>query len=109
MSVLLYASMAADARDDRVDIRQPVTWSDKGPASVILRPVPLLYLAELLASDRCAASANKRRELADRLVIPRIRKPDLRAELMMPPRQAPEAYPELRVCAFLRPFGGRST
>lgn len=52
-------------------------WSDKGPASVILRPVPLPYLAEILAPNRFAALASKRRELANRFVIPQIHKPDL--------------------------------
>lgn len=79
VSVLLYASMAADARDERVEIRQPVMWSDKGPASVILRPVPLPYLAEILAPNRFAALASRRRELANQLVIPQTRKPDLMA------------------------------
>jgi 5-methylcytosine-specific restriction enzyme subunit McrC len=79
VSVLLYASMAADARDERVEIRQPIMWSDKGPASVILRPVPLPYLAEILAPNRFAAMASKRRELANQFVIPQIRKPDLMA------------------------------
>ena len=48
VSVLLYASMATEACDERVEVHQPVLWSNKGPASVILRPVPLPYLAALL-------------------------------------------------------------
>lgn len=79
VSVLLYASMAADARDERVEVRQPVMWSDKGPASVILRPVPLPYLAEILAPNRFSALAGKRRELANQFVVPQISKPDLMA------------------------------
>ena len=79
VSVLLYASMAADARDEGVEVRQPVMWSDKGPASVIVRPVPLRYLAEILAPDRFAALASKRRQLANQLVVPQIRRPDLMA------------------------------
>ena len=74
MSVLLYASMAADPRDERVDVRQPLMWSDKGLASVVIRPVPLPYLAEILAPDRFAAFASKRRELANQFVVPQIRK-----------------------------------
>jgi 5-methylcytosine-specific restriction enzyme subunit McrC len=77
VSVLLYASMAADARDERVEVRQPILWSNRGPASVILRPVPLPYLAELLDPDRASGLAGGRQELADQFVIPRIRKPDL--------------------------------
>lgn len=38
VSVLLYATMSAQAEDERIEIRQPLTWSSKGPASVILRP-----------------------------------------------------------------------
>ena len=77
VSVLLYASMAADAGDERVEVRQPISWSNKGPASVIVRPVPLPYLAELLDYNRASGLAGKRQELADQLVIPRTRKRDL--------------------------------
>jgi len=77
VSVLLYASMSTDARDERVEVRQPILWSDKGPASVILRPVLLPYLAKILAPDQLAGLAGKRRELADQFVVPRIRRPDL--------------------------------
>jgi 5-methylcytosine-specific restriction enzyme subunit McrC len=76
VSVLLYASMAADARDERVEVRQPILWSNRGPASVILRPVPLSYLAELLDPERASALAVERQEFADQLVIPRTRKSD---------------------------------
>jgi 5-methylcytosine-specific restriction enzyme subunit McrC len=68
VSVLLYASMSAEARDERVEVRQPVTWSNKRPASVILRPVSLSYLAELLDPDRARSLAGERRRLADQLV-----------------------------------------
>jgi 5-methylcytosine-specific restriction enzyme subunit McrC len=64
VSVLLYASMSAEARDERVEVRQPVLWSNKRPASVILRPVPLPYLAELLDPDRARSLAGERRQLA---------------------------------------------
>ncbi len=79
ISVLLYASMSAEACDERVEVRQPVTWSNKRPASVILRPVPLPYLAELLDPDRARSLAGERRKLADQLVAPRTRKHDLLA------------------------------
>ena len=75
VSVLLYASMAAEACDERVEVRQPVLWSNKRPASVIVRPVPLPYLAELLDPDRARSLAGKRRKSADQLVLPRSRKP----------------------------------
>ena len=45
VSVLLYATMNADACDERIEVRQPVHWSNERPASVILRPVPLMRLA----------------------------------------------------------------
>ena len=79
VSVLLYASMSTEARDERVEVRQPVTWSNKRPASVILRPVPLPYLAELLDPDRARSLADERRRLAHQLVVPRTRKYDLLA------------------------------
>ena len=37
VSVLLYATMSNDARDERIEIRQPINWSSKGPASVMVR------------------------------------------------------------------------
>ncbi|MFZ0151984.1 MAG: hypothetical protein WAM72_27240 [Xanthobacteraceae bacterium] len=79
VSVLLYASMSAKARDERLEVRQPVLWSNKRPASVILRPVPLPYLAELLDPDRAGSLAGERRKLADQLVVPQTRKHDVLA------------------------------
>jgi 5-methylcytosine-specific restriction enzyme subunit McrC len=73
-SMLLYASMSAEAFDERVEVRQPVFSSGKQPASVILRPVPLLYLAELLDPDRAPNLAGERRRWADELVVLRTRK-----------------------------------
>ncbi len=73
VSVLLYATMAAEACDERMEVRQPVLWSSKGPASVILRPVPLPYLAELLEPDRAGSLAGERRRWADELVVLRTR------------------------------------
>lgn len=56
--------MAAEARDERVEVRQP----GKGPASVILSPVPLLYLVELVAPENAGKRAGERRCLAEGLV-----------------------------------------
>jgi 5-methylcytosine-specific restriction enzyme subunit McrC len=78
-SVLLYASMDAEACDERVEVRQPVLWSNRGPASVILRPVPLPHLAELLDPDRARSLAGERRKFADELVVLRTRKHDILA------------------------------
>lgn len=75
VGVLLYASMAADARDEQVDVRQPVTWSSRDPTSVILRPVPLFRLAELLDPGRTRSLAEARTRLAEELVALRTRKP----------------------------------
>lgn len=79
VSVLLYASMSPGARDERVEVRQPVLWSSRVPASVILRPVPLPYLAELLDRDQAGGLSDERRQLADQLVAPRTRKYDILA------------------------------
>lgn len=76
VSVLLYASMCTESRDERVEIRQPVSWSDRKPASVILRPVPLRYLAELLGPDREMSLVDERRRLAQQLIAPKTRKND---------------------------------
>lgn len=68
VSVLLYASMSPQAQEERVEVRQPVSWSNKRPALVIVRPVPLTYLAELLEPDRARSLTDDRRRLADALV-----------------------------------------
>jgi 5-methylcytosine-specific restriction enzyme subunit McrC len=73
VSVLLYASMAADAKDQRVDVRSPLFWSTKGSASVILRAVPLQQLANLL-DPRQASKKAERHRLADQLVSLRTQK-----------------------------------
>lgn len=80
VSVLLYASMAPNALDERLEIHQPLQWSSTS-ASVVVRPVPLHYLAELLNPDQTVRLTTKRRELADQLVVPRIRKSNLIAAL----------------------------
>jgi hypothetical protein len=68
--------MCTESRDERVEIRQPVSWSDRKPASVILRPVPLRYLAELLGPDREMSLVDERRRLAQQLIAPKTRKND---------------------------------
>jgi 5-methylcytosine-specific restriction enzyme subunit McrC len=62
VSVLLYASMAAEARDEQVDVRQPITWASQRPASVILRAVRLAQLAELVDPARASSLARIMRE-----------------------------------------------
>jgi 5-methylcytosine-specific restriction enzyme subunit McrC len=68
VSVLLYATMSAQAQDERIEIRQPVAWSANAPASVILRPVFLPRLAELLHPDQSGGDL-QRRLFADQLVV----------------------------------------
>jgi 5-methylcytosine-specific restriction enzyme subunit McrC len=68
LSVLLYASMTRQALDERIEVQPPVAWSSRPSASVILRPVPLAYLAELLDPDRASPMAAARHNLANELV-----------------------------------------
>lgn len=66
VSVMLYPSTAADAVEERIEVRQPLRSSDRKLGMVILRPVPLIKLAELVA-DRMAGGAAGRRSLAEHL------------------------------------------
>lgn len=68
ISVLLYASMAEDASDERVEVRPPSSQSAPALASVVLRPVVLTRLAELVAPDSTCNRVGERRLLAGRLV-----------------------------------------
>jgi len=65
VSIMLYRSLDADARDERLEVRQPVGDLNGPPATVVIRPVPLMQLAELLGSQRAQAD---RRRLAEQLV-----------------------------------------
>jgi 5-methylcytosine-specific restriction enzyme subunit McrC len=67
-SVLLYASMALDACDEKIEVRQPIRAPTKLPASVIMRPVHLPYLASLLSSNQSTKIVTDRRRLADHLI-----------------------------------------
>jgi 5-methylcytosine-specific restriction enzyme subunit McrC len=69
VSILLYATTATQARDERIEIRQPVVWSNKGPALVILRPVLLPKLAELVRPGRNDLLARMQRRFADGLLM----------------------------------------
>lgn len=70
VSVILYATTSTSARQERIEIRQPVQWSTEGPASVILRPVLLPRLAELLHPDTARKFNHERRRFAEELVNP---------------------------------------
>lgn len=66
VSILLYATMAVDARDQRIEVRQP--WSREVLASVIVRPVLLPRLAELLGPGHSTTVSIARQRWADDLV-----------------------------------------
>jgi 5-methylcytosine-specific restriction enzyme subunit McrC len=68
ISVLLYASMCAEAGEERVDVYQPIRCSSKGLASVILRPIVLPHLAELVVPNQGVSVTSQRRRLAEKLV-----------------------------------------
>jgi 5-methylcytosine-specific restriction enzyme subunit McrC len=72
-SVLLYATMSDDARDERLEVRQPVQWSSQRSASVILRPVPLSRLSAYVDPDETLKMASDRRYWAEELILPRVR------------------------------------
>lgn len=69
VSVLLYASMARGACDERVEIHQPMQWSGKDLGSLIVRPVRLPHLAELLDPKRKDMLATERQRFANELVV----------------------------------------
>jgi 5-methylcytosine-specific restriction enzyme subunit McrC len=79
VSVLLYASMSEMALEERVEVRQPLAAPNEEPASVIVRPVPLPYLAELLDPNRARIRSDERRKLADQLVLLKTRTYDTQA------------------------------
>jgi 5-methylcytosine-specific restriction enzyme subunit McrC len=68
VSVMLYASMSAEARDEQIDVRPPMHGMSDGSAAVILRPFPLPRLALLLASHQTVSLAAERRQMAAELV-----------------------------------------
>ena len=68
VSVLLYATMSNAARDERIEVRQPLRSSNVPPASVILRPVSLARLATLVNPLQAGELCAERRKLAHLLV-----------------------------------------
>ena len=69
-SVLLYATMAEEARDEKIEIRQPIVGAPRTPATVIVRPVPLTKLSDLLNPSRAIATAVARQRFAEGLIEP---------------------------------------
>jgi 5-methylcytosine-specific restriction enzyme subunit McrC len=72
VSVLLYASMSENARDERLEVRSPGQSSGL-PASVILRPVLLSRMADLINPDHWGIFSAERRRWAEDLVTLRAR------------------------------------
>jgi 5-methylcytosine-specific restriction enzyme subunit McrC len=68
VSVLLYASMSNEARDECIEVRQPLRSSSVPPACVILRPVSLTRLAALVDPLKAGELGTERRKLAHALV-----------------------------------------
>jgi 5-methylcytosine-specific restriction enzyme subunit McrC len=75
VSIMLYASMSAEAGDEQVDVRSPMHGRSDRSAAVILRPVLLPYLASLLDPDQTVSLAAERRRMAAELVTLRTSKP----------------------------------
>jgi 5-methylcytosine-specific restriction enzyme subunit McrC len=71
-SILLYATMNDSARDERLEIRQPLQGSSEGYASVILRPVLLSRLSKFVDPDRTTKMTDDRRRWAEELILPRV-------------------------------------
>ena len=67
-SVILYASVDNLARDEKMEIRPPFHDASGTPASVILRPVPLITLANLVSQKARAENLNMRKIFAESLI-----------------------------------------
>ena len=68
VSVLLYATMADNASDERIEVRPAVSWSGQPSATIVLRPVALGGLAQLIDPDATASQPSKQRQYASDLV-----------------------------------------
>lgn len=66
-SVILYASSSDGARDERIEIRNPLRGSSDQSSTVIMRPVPLRQLADLVSAETRDAALGRQR-LANHLV-----------------------------------------
>jgi 5-methylcytosine-specific restriction enzyme subunit McrC len=68
VSVILYATVDSQARDEHITVSSPIPWSVGKRASVIVRPVLLPYLAYLVTPSQAARLAKERRAFVERLV-----------------------------------------
>jgi 5-methylcytosine-specific restriction enzyme subunit McrC len=72
-SILLYATMATEAEDEKIEIQQPTIGALRRPAIVIVRPVPLTVLADLLDPSSAPATVSARQRFAEKLIEPMTR------------------------------------
>lgn len=68
VSVLLYASMADQAKDEQINVRAPLDHEVNRGSSVIFRPVPLMRMSKLLERRAGIRIAAERTQLATALV-----------------------------------------
>lgn len=68
VSVLLYATMADNASDERIEVRPAVSWSGQPSATIVLRPVALSELAQLVGPSAKTMPSLKQRQYASELV-----------------------------------------
>lgn len=69
-SVILYASMDYLARDEKIEIRPPFHDASGTQGAVVLRPVPLITLANLVSQKARAENLDMRRVFAESLLRP---------------------------------------
>ncbi len=67
VSVLLHATTADTVREEVIVVTSP-TFASQACARVIVRPVPLLRMAEVVASGTRAVGRNEARALARQLL-----------------------------------------
>lgn len=68
VSVLLYATMADNACEERMEVRPAVPWSGQPSATFVLRPAALGGLAQLVVPDARASRSLKQQQYASELV-----------------------------------------
>ena len=67
VSVLLYATMADNACEERMEVRPAVSWSGQPSATIVLRPIALGGLAQLVVPDT-KVSQSLKQQYASELV-----------------------------------------
>ena len=69
-AVILYPTLGPEAREARIDIRDPVQGA--GRSTIVLRPVDILELSRLVALAPTTPAAEERRRFAERLCFGRL-------------------------------------